>query len=43
MVEMCNSHAYFHVDQDIIGDVVTRHVPAILHGLQAIVDSLDPD
>ena len=37
------AHAYFHVDQDIIGDVVTRDVPAILHGLQAIVDSLDPD
>jgi uncharacterized protein with HEPN domain len=37
------AHAYFHVDQDIIGDVVKRDVPAILDGLQAIVDSLDPD
>jgi uncharacterized protein with HEPN domain len=37
------AHAYFYVDQDIIGDVVKRDVPAILHGLQAIVDSLDPD
>jgi uncharacterized protein with HEPN domain len=25
------AHAYFHVDQDIIGDVVKRDVPAILH------------
>ena len=40
---MILAHAYFHVDQDIIGDVVTRDVPAILHGLQAIVDSLGPD
>jgi uncharacterized protein with HEPN domain len=37
------AHAYFHVDQDIIGDVVKRDVPAIRSDLQAIVDSLDPD
>jgi uncharacterized protein with HEPN domain len=37
------AHAYFHVDQDIIGDVVKRDVPAVRSGLQAIVDSLDPD
>ena len=28
------AHAYFHVDQDIIGDVVKRDVPAIRDDLQ---------
>ena len=37
------SHAYFHVDQDIIDDVVKRDVPAIRDDLKTIVDSLDPD
>ena len=35
--------AYFHVDQDIIGDVVRRDVPAIRDDLKTIIDSLDPD
>lgn len=32
------AHAYFHVDQDIIGDVVKSDIPAIRIQLQAIVD-----
>jgi uncharacterized protein with HEPN domain len=36
------AHAYFHVDQNIIGDVVKRDVPAIRDDLKTIVDSLDP-
>ena len=32
------AHAYFHVDQDIIGNVVERDIPAIRVQLQAILD-----
>lgn len=32
------AHAYFHVDQDIIGDVVERDIPAVRVQLQAILD-----
>lgn len=32
------AHAYFHVDQDIIGDVVERDIPAIRAKLQEILD-----
>ena len=31
------AHAYFHVDQDIIGDVVQRDVPDIRNRLRKIV------
>ena len=37
------AHAYFHVDQDIIGGVVKRDVPAIRDDLKTIVDSLESD
>ncbi len=32
------AHAYFHVDQDIIGNVVERDIPAVRVQLQAILD-----
>ena len=34
------AHAYFHVDQDVIGAVVERDNPEIRTHLQAILDSL---
>ena len=37
------AHAYFHVDQDVIGGVVNRDIPAIRNILQGILDSLHPD
>ncbi len=33
------AHAYFHLDQDIIGDVVQRDIPAIRSQLQQILDN----
>jgi len=33
------AHAYFHIDQDIIGDVVQRDIPAIRSPLQQILDN----
>ena len=33
------AHAYFHIDQDIIGSVVQRDIPAIRSQLQPILDS----
>ncbi len=35
------AHAYFHIDQDIIGQVIDRDVPALRSHLQVIVDALD--
>mgnify|MGYP002634966416 FL=1 len=32
------AHAYFHVDQEIIGNVVERDIPAVRVQLQAILD-----
>lgn len=37
------AHAYFHVDQDIIGDVVLRDIPVMRDHLRAIVDSLEAE
>ena len=34
------AHAYFHVDQDIIGDVVARNIPDIRNRLWEIVTNL---
>lgn len=31
--------AYFHVDQDIVGEVVARHVPALRDQLRPIAES----
>lgn len=33
------AHAYFHIDQDIIGNVVQRDIPAIRLELQQIINS----
>jgi uncharacterized protein with HEPN domain len=33
------AHAYFHIDQDIIGNVVQRDIPAIRSQLQQILES----
>ncbi|MFN3215484.1 MAG: DUF86 domain-containing protein [Acidimicrobiales bacterium] len=35
------AHAYFHIDQDIIGNVVQRDIPAIRLELEQIIQS-DP-
>ncbi len=35
------AHAYFHIDQDIIGQVVSRDVPAIRDMLNAIAELLE--
>jgi uncharacterized protein with HEPN domain len=32
------AHAYFHIDQDIIGNVVQRDIPAIRSQLQQILE-----
>jgi uncharacterized protein with HEPN domain len=37
------AHAYFHVDQDIIGQVVNRDVPVLRSRLQAIADMIGDD
>jgi len=34
------AHAYFHVDQDIIGTVVNRDVPVLKTQLEAVVTAL---
>ncbi len=37
------AHAYFHIDQDIIGQVVNRDVPVLRSRLQAIADTIGDD
>lgn len=37
---MILAHGYFHVDQDIIGNVVSRTVPVLRTQLQEILLSL---
>ena len=37
------AHAYFHIDQDIIGRVIDRVVPALRIHLVAVADSLSGD
>ena len=34
------AHGYFHIDQDIVGNVITDHVPELRGQLQALDDSL---
>jgi uncharacterized protein with HEPN domain len=42
-IRLILAHAYFHIDQDIVGNVVTDHVPRLRAQLQPIADSLsDP-
>jgi uncharacterized protein with HEPN domain len=35
------AHAYFHIDQDIVGDIVATHIPDLRRQLQTIIDRLD--
>jgi uncharacterized protein with HEPN domain len=37
------AHAYFHIDQDIIGDLVQRDIPALRRQLQQVVDNDQSD
>ena len=37
------AHAYFHIDQDIIGQVIDRDVPALRIQLVAMADSVSGD
>lgn len=37
------AHAYHHVDQDIIGAVVTRDVPALQRDLDVIINEVAAD
>ncbi|MEP7112815.1 MAG: HepT-like ribonuclease domain-containing protein [Ilumatobacteraceae bacterium] len=34
------AHAYFHIDQDIIGHVINRDIPVLRNQLEAIADAL---
>lgn len=35
------AHAYFHVDQDVVGSVVERHLPDLSENLRRILDEVD--
>ena len=37
------AHAYFHIDQDIVGNLVARDVPKLRAQLQEILEGLDPE
>lgn len=37
------AHAYFHVDQDVVGDIVSTHVPELRRRLRAILVDLEGD
>lgn len=37
------AHAYFHVDQDVVGDIVTAHVPELRRQLQVVLDRLSTE
>ncbi|BAN03791.1 HepT-like ribonuclease domain-containing protein [Ilumatobacter coccineus] len=37
------AHAYFHIDQDIIGDLVQRDIPALRRQLQQVLDNDQSD
>ena len=39
-IRLILAHAYFHIDQDIIGNVIDRDVPGLRTQLQSIADSL---
>jgi len=42
-VRVVLAHAYHHVDQDIIGAVVARDIPALQCDLAVIIGELAPD
>ena len=35
------AHAYFHVDQDVVGGIVVSHVPQLRRQVAAILDGID--
>lgn len=35
------AHAYFHVDHDVVGDIVTSHIPQLRRQVSAILDGVD--
>jgi uncharacterized protein with HEPN domain len=37
------AHAYFHIDHDIIGDLIARDIPRLRTQLQTILESLEPE
>ncbi len=37
------AHAYFHIDQDIIGQVIDRDVPALMIQLTAVANAVSGD
>ncbi len=39
-IRLILAHAYFHIDQDIIGNVVSAHVPRLRAQLHQIAESL---
>jgi uncharacterized protein with HEPN domain len=42
-IRLILAHAYFHIDQDIIGNVISEHVAGLRAQLQLIAESLsDP-
>ena len=42
-IRLILAHAYFHIDQDIIGNVISGHVPHLRAELEQIAESLsDP-
>ena len=34
------AHAYFHIDQDIVGSIVTDEIPTLRHRLATALDNL---
>jgi hypothetical protein len=39
-IRLILAHAYFHIDHDIIGNVISQHVPRLRAQLQLIAESL---
>jgi uncharacterized protein with HEPN domain len=39
-IRLILAHAYFHIDQDIIGNVISAHVPRLRAQLLQIAESL---
>ena len=37
------AHAYFHIDQDIVGNLIARDVPTLRAQLNAILEGLDQE
>lgn len=35
------AHAYFHIDQDIVGSIVSEEIPALRQHIAAVLDALN--